>query len=96
MEPVEYIADYFAGCVLMPKRHLKAAFFSHTQSVNDLAVLFDVSELAMTRRLAQLHLSDDRPPLQWDSPPASRLLPPGPQDDRSDDPLTTPTSEVAA
>jgi len=95
LEPVEYIADYFAGCVLMPKRLLKPAFYRITQTPAELAALFDVSELAMTRRLTQLHLSDERPPLDWDTPtPPERLLTSGQRPDLSDDSIST--TEVAA
>ncbi|SDI89843.1 Zn-dependent peptidase ImmA, M78 family [Frankineae bacterium MT45] len=93
LEPVEYIADYFAGCVLMPKRHLKAAFFSLSQNPAELAELFDVSELAMTRRLCQLHLSDQPPALTWDGQqqPAPGALP-----SNVDIALDLPGSEVRA
>ncbi|MGI8664849.1 MAG: ImmA/IrrE family metallo-endopeptidase [Jatrophihabitans sp.] len=58
-KPVEEIvADYFAGCVLMPRRLLKTAYFDGIQRPGDLAELFDVSEAAMNVRLSQLGLSD--------------------------------------
>jgi Zn-dependent peptidase ImmA (M78 family) len=60
-EPVEYIADYFAGCVLMPKRLVKRAWGEGLQQLSDLADHFDVSEPAMTVRLAQLGLTEARP-----------------------------------
>lgn len=52
----ERIADYFAACVLMPKRLVKTAFCSRTQSIEDLAALFMVSPKAMHVRLSQLGL----------------------------------------
>lgn len=58
-KPVEEIvADYFAGCVLMPKRLVKAAYFDGIQRTADLAELFDVSEAAVHVRLNQIGLSD--------------------------------------
>ena len=58
MEPAEYVADYFAGCVLVPKRLLKAAYYDGIQRVTDLAELFDVSRRAIEVRLTQVGLSD--------------------------------------
>jgi Zn-dependent peptidase ImmA (M78 family) len=58
----EFLAEYFAGCVLMPKRILKRAWGDGIQRVADLAELFDVSERAMQVRLGQVGLlraSDD-------------------------------------
>lgn len=54
LDPVEYVAEYFAGCVLMPKRWVKAAYYDGIQRVTDLAELFDVSTRAMEVRLLQL------------------------------------------
>lgn len=56
LPPVEYVADYFAGCVLVPKRLLKRAWGQGIQSVVTLAVLFDVSQRAMEVRLTQVGL----------------------------------------
>lgn len=56
LTPDEYVADYFAGCVLMPKRLLKRAWGDGIQRASDLAELFDVSERAMRLRLNQLRL----------------------------------------
>jgi Zn-dependent peptidase ImmA (M78 family) len=52
----EFLAEYFAGCVLMPKRILKRAWFDGIQRIADLAELFDVSERAMQVRLGQIGL----------------------------------------
>lgn len=54
----EVVADYFAGCVLMPKRLLTAAYYDGIQRPADLAELFDVSEPAIRVRLAQVGLSE--------------------------------------
>jgi Zn-dependent peptidase ImmA (M78 family) len=53
----EYIADYFAGCVLMPRTLLKRAWANGVQRLADLAALFDVSERAIEVRLSQLGLT---------------------------------------
>jgi predicted transcriptional regulator len=50
----ERAADYFAACVLMPKRLIKAAYFSGLQTIDLLAERFEVSATAMSVRLAQL------------------------------------------
>jgi len=64
LAPVEYVAEYFAGCVLMPKRWLKAAFGSGIQHPAELAELFDVSARAIEVRLCQIGLTapDERAP----------------------------------
>jgi Zn-dependent peptidase ImmA (M78 family) len=59
LSPVEYVAEYFAGCVLMPKRWVKTAYYDGIQRVRDLAELFDVSARAMEVRLAQLGITKD-------------------------------------
>jgi hypothetical protein len=56
--PAEYVAEYFAGCVLMPKIRIRAAFYSGIQQPRDLAELFDVSPRAMEVRLSQLGLAE--------------------------------------
>jgi Zn-dependent peptidase ImmA (M78 family) len=53
----ECIADYFAGCALMPRTLLKRAWAGGIQRLPDLAALFDVSERAIEVRLSQLNLS---------------------------------------
>lgn len=60
-EQAERAADYFAGCLLLPKRLLKRAFGASSQRPADLAAIFDVSERAITVRLAQLGLNDPVP-----------------------------------
>jgi Zn-dependent peptidase ImmA (M78 family) len=52
----EFLAEYFAGCVLVPKRILKRAWGDGIQRLADLAELFDVSEPAMQVRLGQVGL----------------------------------------
>jgi Zn-dependent peptidase ImmA (M78 family) len=58
LTPVEYIAEYFAGCVLMPGRTVKTAFYDGIQRPHELAELFDVSPRAIEVRLSQLGLAD--------------------------------------
>jgi Zn-dependent peptidase ImmA (M78 family) len=60
LTPVEYVAEYFAGCVLMPKVQLRAAFYDGIQRPSNLAELFDVSERAIEVRLSQLGLTEPR------------------------------------
>jgi Zn-dependent peptidase ImmA (M78 family) len=54
----EQAADYFAGCVLMPKRLVKRAWGNGTQAPDRLALLFEVSPRAVEVRLAQLGLNE--------------------------------------
>jgi hypothetical protein len=54
----EIVADYFAGCVLIPKRLLTAAYYDGIQSPADLAQLFDVSKEAIRVRLVQVGLAE--------------------------------------
>jgi hypothetical protein len=54
----EIVADYFAGCVLIPKRMLAAAFYDGIQRPADLAQLFDVSPEAIRVRLTQVGLAE--------------------------------------
>jgi Zn-dependent peptidase ImmA (M78 family) len=55
----EQAADYFAGCVLMPKRLLKRAWARGVQRPALLADHFNVSTPAVTVRLAQVGLTDN-------------------------------------
>jgi Zn-dependent peptidase ImmA (M78 family) len=66
----EVVADYFAGCVLMPKRLLTAAYYDGIQRPADLAELFDVSEPAIRVRLGQVGLGET--PQRPDSRPVYR------------------------
>lgn len=54
----EIVADYFAGCVLIPKRLLAGAYYDGIQKPVDLAQLFDVSTEAIQVRLAQIGLAE--------------------------------------
>ena len=54
----ELVADYFAACVLMPKRFVRSAYFQGQHNVEELAAVFGVSPVAMTFRLQQLGILD--------------------------------------
>jgi predicted transcriptional regulator len=54
----ELVADYFAACVLMPKRFVRSAYFQGQHDVSELAATFGVSTVAMTFRLQQLGIVD--------------------------------------
>jgi Zn-dependent peptidase ImmA (M78 family) len=54
-EQNERIADYFAGCLLMPKRHVKR-LFGQRLSLIRMADTFGVTHQAMHVRLSQLGL----------------------------------------
>lgn len=55
-QQAEQAADYFAGCLLVPRRLLKRAWGNGMQRPADLARLFGVSEQAIAVRLAQTGL----------------------------------------
>lgn len=57
-EQSERIADYFAACLLMPKRTVKRLWFQGSQNVNHLADLLQVSPAALRYRLNQLGLTE--------------------------------------
>jgi Zn-dependent peptidase ImmA (M78 family) len=65
----EIVADYFAGCVLIPKRHLAAAYYDGIQNPADLAQLFDVSKEAIQVRLTQIGLAGPLPPDHYRAAP---------------------------
>ena len=55
---IESVADYFAACVLMPKKIVKRLFGQGHHEPADLAAMFGVSEIAMRYRLSQLGLTE--------------------------------------
>ena len=57
----EAVCDYFAGCLLMPRPWLKAAWCSGNQDIARLANQFQVSQAAMQTRLLQVGLIDPSP-----------------------------------
>lgn len=72
-EQAEHAADYFAGCALVPKRELKAAWGNGIQRTADLAAHFGVSEQAIAVRLSQTKLDrfSDQPPAERCARPVS-------------------------
>ena len=52
-DQAEDVCDYFAGCLLVPRHLLKAAWTDGIQNTRDLAQLFGVSKAAMRVRLRQ-------------------------------------------
>src|SRR5262249_31781138 len=54
-EKAERLADYFAACALMPKRHVKR-LFGEGRTTSDLALAFAVTPRAIAVRLSQLGL----------------------------------------
>jgi Zn-dependent peptidase ImmA (M78 family) len=57
-EQAERVADYFAACLLMPKRVVKRLWFEGPQSIERLAEKLRVSPAAARYRLDQLGLID--------------------------------------
>lgn len=57
-EQAERVADYFAACLLMPKRVVKRLWFEGPQSIEHLAEKLRVSPAALRYRLDQLGLTD--------------------------------------
>ena len=55
----EQIADYFAGCLLMPKIHIKRLFYQGVQKPSELSVRFQVSAKAVQFRLYQLGVTQE-------------------------------------
>lgn len=74
-QQAEHAADYFAGCVLMPKLLLKRAWYSGIQARPELAELFDVSARAVEVRLSQIGLTE--PIERCQQRPASHQRAPG-------------------
>jgi hypothetical protein len=60
----ETVCDYFAGCLLVPKRWLRQAWTGGTQNPVSLARRFQVSQQAIQIRLVQTGLT--QPTRRWD------------------------------
>lgn len=71
-EQAEQAADYFAGCLLVPKKLLKRAYYGGMQKTAELADHFQVSEAAMTVRLRQTGIAEPAPRCTPQSTPFSR------------------------
>lgn len=65
-EQAERAADYFAGCVLMPRMLLKRSWGTGVQTLSALARTFEVSSRAVEVRLSQIGLTE----------PTARCTPP--------------------
>ncbi len=76
LTPPEFIAEYFAGCVLMPRAWVKSAYCKGLQDPRELAARFEVSPKAMHLRLEQIGLLDAASP--WHRRPRYRLKPRSP------------------
>ncbi|MFP3700396.1 ImmA/IrrE family metallo-endopeptidase, partial [Burkholderia sp. SIMBA_013] len=72
IKPSAVPADYFAGCLLVPKKLLKRAYYGGMQRPADLAAYFQVSEAAMTVRLRQTGIVEPAPRCTPQSTPFSR------------------------
>jgi len=57
-EQAERVSDYFAACLLMPKRVVKSFWFQPQQSIDGLAERLRVSQTALRYRLDQLGLTE--------------------------------------
>ncbi len=57
---IEQICDYFAACLLMPKRWVKRLWGEGIRDLEQLADAFEVSQVAMKRRLEDIGLIDRR------------------------------------
>jgi Zn-dependent peptidase ImmA (M78 family) len=64
-EQAERVADYFAACLLMPKRVVKRLWFTGPQSVDELAEKLQVSSAAARYRLYQLGLIEKTRRCEW-------------------------------
>jgi Zn-dependent peptidase ImmA (M78 family) len=60
-EQAERVADYFAACLLMPKRVIKSLWYQGQQNIGQLAQTLQVSPAALRYRLNQLGLTDPPP-----------------------------------
>jgi Zn-dependent peptidase ImmA (M78 family) len=57
-ERAEQVCDYFAGCLLIPRRWMKRSWTTGTQEPRALARQFDVSKQAIQVRLLQIGLTE--------------------------------------
>jgi hypothetical protein len=69
-EQAERVADYFAACVLMPRRVVKSLWYGGHQNATRLAEMLGVSSRAIRFRLEQLGVADPMP--RCSTPPRGR------------------------
>lgn len=74
-EQAERVADYFAACLLMPKKIVKRLWCQGNQNIAQLAATLDVSPRALRFRLDQLGLTEQPARCSW-PPTRSRILTP--------------------
>ena len=74
-EQAERVADYFAACVLMPKRVVKRLWFEPPQNIAALAGTLRVSTAALRYRLDQLGLIERTDRCSWPATHNRRLTP---------------------
>lgn len=74
-EQAERVADYFAACVLMPKRVVKRLWFEPRQNIAGLAGTLCVSTAALRYRLDQLGLIERTDRCNWPATRNRRLTP---------------------
>ena len=60
-QQAEHLADYFAACLLMPRRYVRSVWYDGMQSLAALSEHFGVSERAMAIRLQHLGLRNPAP-----------------------------------
>lgn len=60
-QQAEHLADYFAACLLMPRRYVRAVWYEGMQGLGALSEHFGVSERAMALRLQHLGLREPTP-----------------------------------
>lgn len=69
----EYLADYFAACLLMPRLLVKRHWGIGPRRVTAMAARFGVSPQAMSYRLDQLGLTEPHPRCAWSNPTTDDL-----------------------
>lgn len=74
-EQAERVADYFAACLLMPKKVVKRLWCHGNQNIARLAETLFVSPRALRFRLDQLGLTEQPRRCSWPSPRSRRLSP---------------------
>jgi hypothetical protein len=67
-QQAEYLADYFAACLLMPRRYVKRVWGDGMQTLSELSAHFGISERAMALRLQHLGLRPALPRHRFQAP----------------------------
>lgn len=74
-QQAERVADYFAACLLMPKKVVKRLWCQGNQNINLLAEILYVSPKALRFRLDQLGLTEQPDRCSWPPTRNRRLTP---------------------